>query len=295
MDPTADESRLENRTTRARPPCGIVERLRAADTQRMRLSSLIAILAALIVFTPGPAPAGRTDTNIGQGALERVWRESWSLMERTRLKGDLPFQDCFEKAARRYDLPLPLLFAVARGESNFNPRAVSSKSCLGVMQIKWPGTARSLGIMQKKALFDPCTNIDAGARYLAGLVRLFRGNLYRALAAYNYGPGAIRPGRIPDGAHWYASYIHKHLRHVLSSSRLKMPQGVIRTFDSFHEAAFFVDYLNTFVPDLRIRISARSSHTFQVYFTYESPDERQNVIQQLIRKTGIKPQTGGYS
>ncbi len=261
---------------------------------RTLLTALMGCIA-LMLAAPTPAPARSLDTDIGQGALERVWRESRILMERTRLRGDLPFRDCFELASKRYDLPLPLLFAVARGESNFNPRAVSSKSCLGVMQILWPGTAKALGITQKQALFDPCTNIDAGARYLAGLVRSFNGNLYRALAAYNYGPGAIGPGRIPNGAHWYAAYIHKHLRRVLSSGPLRMPQGVIRTFDNFHEAALFVDYLTTLVPDLRLRISADPGRVFEVYFTYESSDERRDVIQRIHRKTGIRPQAGGYS
>ncbi len=263
--------------------------------KRVFLSVVVATSVAMAFFTAPIAAAKPRDTKAGQSAMERVWRDSWRLMERTPLQGDLPFRDCFEQAARRYDLPLPLLFAVARGESNFNPRAVSPKSCLGVMQIKWPGTANELGIKQKDALFNPCINIDAGARYLAGLVRSYQGNLYLALAAYNYGPGAIRPGRIPDGAHWYASYIHRHLQHVLSSSEIRMGQGVIRTFGSFHEAALFVSYLNSCVPDLRLRISADPRKIFEVYFTYESPEERKDVISRILRKTGIKPQAGGYS
>ena len=57
-----------------------------------------------------------------------------------------PYAHCFESAARKYDLPLTLLLAVARGESNFNPMAKSDRNCHGVMQIQWPGTARHLGI-----------------------------------------------------------------------------------------------------------------------------------------------------
>ena len=262
---------------------------------RHLLATLIVPFTALLLCAPALAPAKPVDTDIGQRALERIWKESWSLMEQSPLRGNLPFRDCFEQASRRYDLPLALLFAVARGESNFDPRAVSTKGCLGVMQIKWPDTAKDLGITRKSDLFDPCINIDAGARYLADLVRAYRGNLHRALAAYNYGPGAIGTGRIPDGAHWYASYIHGHLRRVLSSSPGRMGQGVIRRFDSFQEAALFVDYLKGCVPGLRLRIASYPRRAFDVYFTYDSPGECLDVIQRIIRKTGITPEADRYS
>lgn len=257
---------------------------------------MVAATSMAVIFFMAPiALANARDTIAGQSTMERLWLESWSLMDRTPPKSGLPFQDCFDRAARKYDLPLPLLYAVARGESNFDPRAVSHKSCLGVMQIRWPGTANDLGITRREDLFDPCTNIDAGARYLAGLIRSYGGNLYFALAAYNYGPGAIRPGRIPDGAHWYASYIYGHLQHVLSpSGRIKMGRGVIRAFGSFHEAALFVSYLNGHVPDLRLRISTDPRRTFEVHFNYESPDERSEVIRRIIQNTGIKPQAAGH-
>lgn len=216
-------------------------------------------------------------------------------MESSRLSGHFPFRVCFERAARHYNLPLPLLFALARGESNFNPKAVSPKNCVGIMQIKWPETAMDLGITRKEALFDPCINIDAGARYLAGLIRSFDGNLYLALAAYNYGPGAISPGHVPDGAHWYASYIHRHLTQILSSGPARMGQGSIRTFRSFHEAALFVDYLAGCVSGIDLRISSTSASAFEVYFTYESPGERNDIITRITRKTGIKPTAGGLS
>lgn len=92
------------------------------------------------------------------------------------------------RAAREHGLDEKLLRAVAEVESGLRPEAVSPKGALGVMQLM-PGTARSLGLADP---FDAQTNIDAGARYLRGLLDQFGGDTTLALAAYNAGPGAVK-------------------------------------------------------------------------------------------------------
>ena len=131
-------------------------------------------------------------------------------------------QAAFVPRPRRYDLPETLLLAVARGESDFEPTARSKANAHGVMQILWPTTARHLGIYRLSELYDPCTNIDAGARYLKELVARFDGNLHLALAAYNYGPERISAdvANIPKGATWYSGYIYRHLDYVLGDGRV---------------------------------------------------------------------------
>jgi soluble lytic murein transglycosylase-like protein len=117
-----------------------------------------------------------------------------------------PHASCFKAAASAHRLPETLLLAVARGESDFEATARSSANAHGVMQILWPGTANDLGIFRLTDLYDPCTNIDAGARYLKELLVRFDGNLHLALAAYNYGPARIAADEmnIPSGANWYS-------------------------------------------------------------------------------------------
>ncbi len=96
------------------------------------------------------------------------------------------------ETARTYDLEEPLLHALISTESGYDPRAVSPKGAVGLMQLM-PDTARRYGATN---LNDPAQNLRAGARYLRDLLRQFDNNLQLALAAYNAGEGAVlRHGR----------------------------------------------------------------------------------------------------
>ncbi len=74
-----------------------------------------------------------------------------------------------------------------RVESNFNPKAVSRKGALGLMQVM-PTNLKSLDISDP---FDPEQNIMGGARYFRSMVDRFDGKLPLALAAYNAGPNMV--------------------------------------------------------------------------------------------------------
>ena len=211
-----------------------------------------------------------------------------------RIHRNYPYLACFSDAAEKYNLPLPLLVAMARGESGFDPDARSHKECLGLMQIKWPGTANDLGIMRREDLFNPALNIDAGARYLSWLLDEFDGDLFLAVAAYNYGPNAISPKRrVPSGAKWYAAYIFRHLKVVLSKPYTKPHRELIMRFESFDEAAGFATYLESSVKELPLEIQASKYQTYDVYFTYKTDDQRSAYLKNIKDKTGIKPSRGG--
>jgi hypothetical protein len=89
--------------------------------------------------------------------------------------------------AERHGLDPDLVLAVVAVESGFRPDAVSPKGAQGLMQLM-PGTARELGVQDA---FNPQDNLDGGVRHLSGLLALYRGDLQRALAAYNAGAGAV--------------------------------------------------------------------------------------------------------
>jgi soluble lytic murein transglycosylase-like protein len=95
-------------------------------------------------------------------------------------------------AAQAATIQAALVRAVIVVESGFNPRAVSKKGAIGLMQLQ-PATAKRYGV---KNIYDPGENVRAGAHYLSDLLARFDSNLELALAAYNAGEEAVeRYGR----------------------------------------------------------------------------------------------------
>jgi soluble lytic murein transglycosylase-like protein len=99
-----------------------------------------------------------------------------------------------DQAASRWGVPGQLAHALVAVESNFNPRAISPKGAMGLTQLM-PATARMYGVRDP---FDEQQNLEAGMRHLRYLLDLFSRDVYRALAAYNAGEGAVRKyGAVP--------------------------------------------------------------------------------------------------
>lgn len=92
-----------------------------------------------------------------------------------------------ESAAAHYRLPEPLIWAVMRTESNFQPHVVSHRGAQGLMQLM-PTTAEEMGVDDP---FDPEQNIFGGARYLRILANKFDGDLVKTLSGYHAGGGAV--------------------------------------------------------------------------------------------------------
>ncbi|QFT78602.1 lytic transglycosylase domain-containing protein [Erythrobacter sp. THAF29] len=96
--------------------------------------------------------------------------------------------------AQRFDLSPSLLEAVVWQESRWRENAVSPAGARGLAQLM-PVTAKYLGVDPD----DPHANLEGGARYLREQLDRFDGDLEKALAAYNAGPGrVIRAGGIPN-------------------------------------------------------------------------------------------------
>jgi soluble lytic murein transglycosylase-like protein len=95
-------------------------------------------------------------------------------------------KEIVRSAAARSGLPGAFVESVAKAESAFDPKAVSPKGAIGVMQLM-PETARSLGADPR----DPEQNIDAGTRLLRELLIKYDGDVAKALSAYNAGEKAV--------------------------------------------------------------------------------------------------------
>ena len=98
------------------------------------------------------------------------------------------------EVSARYNVDPALIRAVIETESNWNSKAISSKGAVGLMQLV-PGTAQQMGVNNA---FDPKQNLEGGVHYLQTLLQRYNGDLDKALAAYNAGPGAVdRAGGVP--------------------------------------------------------------------------------------------------
>lgn len=114
--------------------------------------------------------------------------------------------------AETFDLEEALIKAVIKVESDYNPKAVSSRGAQGMMQLI-PGTARDMEVSDP---FNPDQNIRGGSRYLRLMLDEFGGNLELALAAYNAGPGSVRRhGGVPPfkETQQYIERVKQYLRH----------------------------------------------------------------------------------
>jgi soluble lytic murein transglycosylase-like protein len=108
-----------------------------------------------------------------------------------------PYREIIRAAAEKHGVDETLIARLIAAESNFNPKAVSRKQALGLMQLL-PKTAARYSVVD---VFDPAQNIEGGTHYLKDLLEKYRGNLPLALAAYNAGPDTVeRYGGIPPFA-----------------------------------------------------------------------------------------------
>jgi soluble lytic murein transglycosylase-like protein len=103
------------------------------------------------------------------------------------------YQRAVRELSARFDLSPALIEAVVWQESRWRERAVSPAGARGLAQLM-PGTAREMGVNPD----DPLANLEGGARYLRQQLDRFDGDVEKALAAYNAGPGRVeRAGGIP--------------------------------------------------------------------------------------------------
>ena len=113
------------------------------------------------------------------------------IKERPRVSSKFYTTDKYDKlisnASREFDVDSRLLKAMIKAESDFDPRAISRKGAMGLMQIM----PENFEMLNLENPFDPWQNIRAGAQYFKKLYERFNGKLALSLAAYNAGPTAV--------------------------------------------------------------------------------------------------------
>jgi hypothetical protein len=124
------------------------------------------------------------------------------------------YQSLARQAAKQAGVPADVFLRLVHQESGFNPHAVSPAGAHGLTQLM-PGTAHGLASRYGIDTNTPYGNLLGGAYYLKEQVDRF-GDMRKALAAYNAGPGAVeRYGGIPP----YAE-TQRYVRNVLGGAPL---------------------------------------------------------------------------
>lgn len=176
----------------------------------MRLAQLIALASGLAFASVAQADVLEIGANGSVKVLGDQPGASWSSGEPvTTAEGELPsaamtvvddrlsdgaYAQALDKVAKAYDISPRLLEALVWQESRWNQGAVSRTGAIGLAQLM-PGTARDLGVDPR----DPIQNLTGGARYLRQQLNRFNGDVEKALAAYNAGPGRVMTaGGIPS-------------------------------------------------------------------------------------------------
>ena len=118
-----------------------------------------------------------------------------------------------ERVARSYRLDADLLRGMIWVESRFDPKATSPAGAKGLMQLM-PATSRSLAdqLGRRSRPYNAEFNVTAGALYLRKMIDRFDGDVDKAIAAYNAGPGNVskwtRGGRrLPERSRSYVDKV----------------------------------------------------------------------------------------
>ncbi len=125
-----------------------------------------------------------------------------------------------ESYSRAYQVSVELVEAVIEAESNWSPQAVSAKGAIGIMQLM-PATAVRFGVRNR---FDIEENIRGGVAYLSWLIRLFRGDLRLAIAAYFVGESPI----LSRGLGYSSPEVFQYVSRVAKRYRAKRVETVAR-------------------------------------------------------------------
>ncbi|WP_431257667.1 transglycosylase SLT domain-containing protein [Roseateles chitinivorans] len=138
---------------------------------------------------------------------------------------------CWRDAAQRHGVPVALLHAVARVESNLDAQAINRSHFvrtgtydIGLMQINSSHlkTLRRYGV-DEAALLNPCINLHIGAWLLADAISR-HGMSWNAVGAYNAACTRLHPDACSRARARYAWKVYRHLREKPMSAQASTGQ-----------------------------------------------------------------------
>jgi soluble lytic murein transglycosylase-like protein len=109
--------------------------------------------------------------------------------------------------SRVFSLSPDLIFAIAKTESRFNPKAINYNENgsidKGVMQLN----SYSFPHLSDKELYDIEYNIIIGSKHFAELMKEFDGNQLLSICAYNCGSWTVKNNKVPTKTLVYANKV----------------------------------------------------------------------------------------
>ncbi len=136
--------------------------------------------------------AQKSSSDTSASSVKRA--ESVKAAQESSASGTTKLENIFKRASEKYGVSYDFLVAVAKAESDFNPKCVSSAGAMGIMQLM-PDEVKDMNVSDP---YDAEQNIMASTRLLAAHLKKFNGNYTLAAAAYNAGSGAVKKyGGVP--------------------------------------------------------------------------------------------------
>lgn len=214
--------------------------------------------------------------------------------------------------AQKYGIDPRLVQSMIQSESNWNPKAVSNKGARGLMQVMPQTAAGDLGISDPEKLYDPATNLDAGARYFKMMREKF-GNDRDALRAYNAGPGNASMSKTLGGD--YADTILKRIAQAApekaapapasapsATDMASIPQPILQqmkisaameAMGTEHPSRAFMAALGKQMAQYNMRES-KPSGTWSQPFEAQGPDGKPVLVQSHSGTGEVRPAPGDY-
>ena len=193
-------------------------RQQKSGTESAPAAPASAPVTAVVHSSTPPVVLSRQDPPAGTHAAADTTRAVSDTLRR-RLDKVAPL---IEEAADTHRVDPNLLKAIIATESNGDAGARSPKNAKGLMQLI-DSTATAMGV---RNVWNPRDNVHGGAKYISQLLEKFGGDLEKAVASYNAGPGAVQKhGGVPPFRETRA-YVEKVMNYLRIFEQKESGDGV---------------------------------------------------------------------
>lgn len=100
---------------------------------------------------------------------------------------DIDIIEYIQQLCCDYEIPFEIVLSVIETESSYNPEAVSRVGAIGLMQIMPQYHQERMRRLNCNDLMNPKDNITVGVDFLSELLKLYEGDMHKALTAYCFG------------------------------------------------------------------------------------------------------------